>query len=275
MSDRSVQFGPWAVVTGASAGIGRALAVEAASRGYNVVLVARRETVLADVALQLTRDHQVQTRVIVLDFTDPEAPQLLLDATENLDVGLLIANAGRGQTGSFLGKPLTEHEELVRINLAAPMALTHGYGRRFIQRSHGAILLVSSPSAYHGTPFITNYGATKAYLHGLAEGLGEELRDRGVWVSVLTPGLTRTATVVGDAMDYDRMGAHWMEPERVAREAFASLGRVRDIIPGRRNRLLFRTMQFLPRVWAARMMGLAVRRGLSPELLEPMPEGLR
>jgi short-subunit dehydrogenase len=146
----SLRYGPWAVVTGASNGIGRAFARELAASGLNVVLAARRRSVLEQLAMELASDWHVACDVVAVDLSDPAGPGALLAATQARDVGLFVAAAGFGTSGPFLDSPLTSELEMIDVNCRAVAALGYGYGRRFAERGRGGIVLMSSLLAFQG-----------------------------------------------------------------------------------------------------------------------------
>jgi len=174
------RYGPWAVVTGASDGIGRDFAERLAEAGVQLVLVARRREVLEAFAGELARRYGVSTRVLPLDLSRPGAVEALASGTSDIDVGLLVACAGFGTSGPFLESDLSRELEMVQVNCAVVAALCHHFGRRFAERRRGGLVLMSSLLAFQGVPRAANYAATKAYVQSLAQGLHLELGPHGV-----------------------------------------------------------------------------------------------
>src|SRR6201993_1179160 len=152
MSISANQFGPWAVVTGASSGIGREFAHQIADAGINVVLVARRLTVLQDLGAALADGYGVDCRAVGVDLSDPGMLTPIIDATNDIDVGLLVSNAGTALPGPFLDSDLQAQRAILRLNTAAHLALTHHFGARLARRGRGGIVLVSALGAGHGGP---------------------------------------------------------------------------------------------------------------------------
>jgi short-subunit dehydrogenase len=232
------QFGPWAVVTGASSGIGREFAHQLAAAGINVVLVARRRAMLEDLAAALAGHYGVDSRAISVDLSDPGGLTLIADATADIDVGLLVSNAGAALPGPFLDSDLQAQRALLRLNTAAHLGLSHHFGDRLARRGHGGIILVSALGAIHGVPYMANSAATKAYVASLGAGLHVELAKHGVHVTVLHPGPTRTPALGELGLDPDKMPISPMAPDVCAREALRALARNRArCIPGRMNRV--------------------------------------
>ena len=250
------RFGPWAVVTGASSGIGLAMAREAARRGLDVVLVARRIDELETVAAELRTEHAIATRVVALDLALPDGASTLLAATRDLEAGLLVAAAGFGTSGALIHGPLERELEMLDVNCRAVLVLAHGYGRRFAERGRGGMVLLSSMLAFQGTPNAAHYSATKAWVQSLADGLHVELAPRGVSVIATAPGPTRSGFAVRANM---RMGAT-VDPDIVARTTFRALGRKSTVLPGALTKLLFYPLRPLPRWARTRILGSVMSR---------------
>ena len=251
------RYGPWAVVAGASEGLGAEYATQIAARGLNVVLVARREALLRELGERLTGRYGVETRQVALDLARDDAAEALREVTAELEGGLLVYNAALSVIGPFFERPLEDHLREVAINVRGPVSLAYVLGGRMQARGHGGIVLMSSLSATMGSALIANYAATKAYNLVLAEGLWEELRRRGVDVmacapaSVATPGYRESAPKGGGSV---------MSPEQVVAEALAALGSTPSFIPGRGNRLsAFALRRLMPRAGAIRLMGRVMR----------------
>jgi uncharacterized protein len=232
------QFGPWAVVTGASSGIGREFADQLAAAGINLVLVARRQAALESVGAELNRRYGVDFRAVGVDLSNPGALTPVADATADVDVGLLVSNAGAALPGPFLDSDLQTQRAIVRVNTAAHLGLTHHFGARLARRGRGGIILVSALGSIHGVPYMANSAATKAYVASLGAGLHVELAKQGVHVTVLHPGPTRTPALGELGLDPDKMPISPMAPDVCAREALRALARNRArCIPGRMNRM--------------------------------------
>jgi short-subunit dehydrogenase len=252
------QFGPWAVVTGASSGIGREFAHQLAAEGINVVLVARRLTILQDLAAELAARYNVDSRVVAVDLSNPAALTPIADATADIDVGLLVSNAGVALSGPFLDSSLQAQREILRLNTAAHLGLCHHFGERLGRRGRGGILLVSALGAVHGVPYMANAAATKAYVTSLGAGLHGELAKHGVHVTVLHPGPTRTPALGDLGLDPEKLPISPMAPDVCAREALRALARNRaSCIPGRINRV---TAALVPAAVTRSMMSRMLSR---------------
>ncbi len=195
--DFPTKYGPWALVIGASEGMGAAFADECAQRGLKVAIVARRADALAEVAVGLRARHGIETREIVGDAADPDFSEKLEAAMAGLEIGLMIFNAGIQPGGPFLRIRLEDHLKCIQIQCVAPTKVCHWLGRQMASRGRGGMVLVSSGAAQQGMAHWTGYAAAKAYETILAEGLWDELRDSGVTVtsyivsSTYTPNFQR------------------------------------------------------------------------------------
>src|SRR5262245_16574966 len=169
------RFGPWSLVTGASSGIGGVLARRLAEIGMNLVLVARREERLRHLAEDLQSQHSVSTRVVPVDLSQDDFLPIIEEATADLEVGLLVNNAGIATTGKFLDNDVRAELALLHVNNRASLILTHHFGRSMRRRRRGGMIFISSIVAFAGVPSWSNYAASKAYDLVLAEGLAKEL----------------------------------------------------------------------------------------------------
>jgi uncharacterized protein len=194
-------YGPWALVTGASSGIGEEFARQVAASGINLVLLARREDRLKEVAAGLQARYHVRARALPVDLSRDGILGAVAAATEDLDIGLAVANAGAGNSGPFISLPLERLREIVQLNVIAHLEPAHHFGRRLAGRGRGGLVLVSAAAAAGGLPYMANDSATKAYPLNLGEALHVELSQAGVNVTVLAPLIVDTGV---DA----RMGIH-------------------------------------------------------------------
>ncbi len=260
-NDFRSKYGPWAVVAGASEGIGAAFAWQLAARGLNLVLVARRGEMLAELAVKLTADYPIQTRRLIVDLADEGGPAEVAEETADLEIGLLVFNAAFSAVGPFFDHTLENHYREVNLNCRAPLAMTYLFGKRMLARGRGGVLLMSSLSAFQGTPLASNYAATKAYNLTLAEGLWDELRSRGIDALACCAGATETPAYIASEPRTPRfITVPVMEPGAVASEALDALGRKPSIITGRQNRVFsFLMRRVMPRRIAIKLMGQTMR----------------
>lgn len=254
------RYGPWAVVTGASSGIGRELAIRAAAAGVHVVLVARREAVLDDLAGTLRRRYGVQCRVMAADLSRHAEVGAVIAATAELQVGLLVAAAGFGTSGPFLDGRAPDELAMLDVNCAAVYLMSRHFGARFAEQRRGGIVLLSSIVAYQGVPRAAHYAATKAYVHTLAEGLHQELRPHGVDVLSVAPGPVHSEFAAVAGMTMSRA----LQPADAVAPIFAALGRRSVTVPGRLSKVLTWSLAPLPRRARVSIMG-RVMRGMTTE----------
>lgn len=259
------RYGPWALVLGASEGLGEAFARDAASRGLDVVVAARRSGPLAEVARSLHADYGVAARPVVCDLTAPDFLERLRAVTDPLEVGLLVYNA----TGSFLGPFLDESPEhaleQVAINVTAVLAVCEHYGRGMVARGRGGVVLMGSGAGVAGTAGLAVYSATKSFQLTLAQALHTEWRDLGVDV----------VGVVGPAMDTPNFRRSFdhdpkalphppLAPDVAAREVLDALGQEMEMMPGESNRDGYQILSGLPRVEQARMLSASFKASGRP-----------
>jgi len=242
--------GKWALVTGASAGIGAALARELASHGANLILTARRKDRLEALAAELTAGG-TEVRIVVADLNHPDAPQQIYDATEGsrsagVVVDILVNNAGLGQFGEFKSSPIDQEVSQVRVNCEAMVRLTRFFVPRMITRRRGWILVLASTASFQPVPYLSTYAATKAFDRFFALGLAAEVARFGVRVTALCPGPTES-----EFFDVARAGAfksRGMQPApEVARQAIEALARgQRTIVPYFGGKFTAFLVRFLP-----------------------------
>jgi short-subunit dehydrogenase len=249
--------GKWALITGASAGIGAALARELAAGGTNLILTARRRDRLAGLANELSAKHDIRTLVCVADLAQPFGPQEIFAFTEskNIAVDLLVNNAGFGVYGEFQKARLDRLVEMVQVNVSAVVHLTHLFLPGMIDRKSGDILIVASTAAFQAVPYITTYAATKSFDLQFAEGLAEEVRQYGIRVCALCPGSTES-----EFLDVAGQRHHTRRPQetakKVARVGLAGLAAGKSsVISGFTNWLGAETVRFVPRRMVTRIAG--------------------
>ncbi len=245
------RYGPWAVVTGASDGIGRAMAQWLAAAGLNLVLVARRREVLEPLATDLMAQYGVETRVIAADLALASGVEAVAVGTGDLDVGLLVAAAGFGTSGRFIDSPLEQELDMSDVNCRAVTALVWHFGRRFAAQRRGGMVLMSSLLAFQGVPYAAHYAATKAYVQTLAEALHVELAPLGVAVVASAPGPVYSGFATRARM---RLGMG-LRPGDVAGATLDALGRRGTVRPGALSKTLEGALILLPRWARVRVMG--------------------
>lgn len=251
----------WALVTGASAGIGLELAKQLAAGGANLVLVARRGDRLRELASDLSSKHQVQVEVFAADLTRPEAPAEIFSFTESkqLEIELLINNAGFGVFGYIQEISAARQLEMIQVNCSAVVALTSLYIPAMVARRHGDVLIVASVAAFQAVPFNSAYAATKAFDLIFSEGIAEEVRGFGVNVCALCPGTT-TTEFQQVAQQPDRVFKSAEPAEKVARVGLVGLARGKScVISGGKNWAMVEAERLAPRRFIAKMAARMMR----------------
>jgi short-subunit dehydrogenase len=263
MTDFASRFGPWALVTGASSGIGAELARQLAALKLNVVVTARRAELLRALASELRRDHGVKVHELALDLGRPDFLPELVAACADKDIGLLACNAGFGLKGAHHELDGARLTEMLHVNCLAPMLIAHHFAPRLLARGRGGLLLTGSIEGFMGFPWSSAYAASKAFVRVLGEGLWGELEARGVDVLVLMPGATDTDAPTLQGIDKQRIPGRLMPPAEVAGQALARLGGAPIFVPGWLNRWMMRSLMLLPRRFALRQAGKGIRASLT------------
>ncbi len=260
------RYGPWAVVTGASDGIGQAFARHLAASGFSLVLVARRASRLDALAAELQAAHGTSCRVVAADLSDLEAVHRLAEGTADLDVGLLVAAAGFGTSGALLDGDLGSETEMADLNCTSVAAQAWHFGARFARRGRGGVVFMSSLLAFQGVPRAAHYAATKAYVQTLAEGLRVEWAPLGVDVIASAPGPIRS----GFAARADLQMPQALPAEVVARVTMQALGRRTTVRPGWLSKLLGWSLAMLPR-WGQVLVITRVMKGMTAHQPSTVP----
>ncbi len=252
------KYGTWAVVTGASSGIGLALTKQLAEAGFNMVVCARSTNALEGLRNQLMRDYKVAVLVVSADLSDERGVQDLIKATYNLPVGLFIASAGFGTSGLFYESDLQNELNMLRVNCEAVMKLTHYYSKQFVAQQKGGIILLSSLVGFQGTPYAAHYAATKAYIQSLAEAIAVELQPLGVDVLAAAPGPVHS----GFEARADMKMSNAQNPDDISIPILEALGKTHTVHPGWLTKVLTYSLRTLPR-WAKVRIMEKVMKGMT------------
>jgi len=245
------KYGQWAIITGASDGIGKEITIQLAEKGQNLVLVARRQGKLEQLSNELESQYGIKTRSISADLSSKSEIEYVYEQTTHLPLGLLVASAGFGTTGHFLDNDMTSEENMLDVNCRASMLMSHYYGARFAQQGHGGIILFGSLIGFQGAPNAAHYAATKAYIQSLAEGLHYELKPHGVDVLASAPGPVYTGFAQRANMQMN-MG---LTPDIVAKDTLNALGKGHTIRPGLLSKFIIFGLGTIPRSLRVRVMG--------------------
>lgn len=260
--------GLMALVTGASSGIGEALAERFAAGGFDLVLVARSADKLTALAARLAAEHGVKATVATADLSAPGAPARLAAAMKRARrrIDVLVNCAGVLDSGAFAAAPAARHQQLIDLNVSALTAMLAAFLPPMLERGSGRVLNVASIAAFQPVPTLATYAATKAYVLSLSESLAEELKGSGVTVTALCPGITETPMVAGARAANARLnklpGLVVGSTADVAREGFEACLRGEVIrVPGALNLAVTLAGRAAPK-WLVRAIGGAIGRAL-------------
>lgn len=251
------KYGAWAVVAGASEGLGAAFADALAVRGMNLLLLARRANPLDAVARRIRKESGVEVRTLAIDVSAPNVSSALADASAGLEIGLLVYNAAFSPVGGFFDVPEEDLLRVVDVNVRAPIVFLRSFVPPMLARHRGAVILMSSLAGLQGAPRIATYAASKAFNTILAEGLWGELRRSGIDVLASCAGAIRTPGYAG-ASSRDAPGT--LDPSEVAEKTLAALGHGPRVVPGIVNKIAsVLTGRLLTRRGAVRLMSANTR----------------
>ena len=258
----------WVVVTGASSGLGADYARAFAARGCKLVLVARREERLAQLAEELGAAHGTETRVVALDLARDDAADALHDrlAAEGIDVHVLVNNAGAGVFGPFLATEWSRQRQMLALDVVALAHLTHRFAKGMVTRGSGYILQVASIGAFLPTPTYASYSAAKCFVLSFGEALARELGPQGVRVCTVCPGVTETEFFEAAGQPRSLFQRISVMPAKavVASSVRALLRGKTSVVPGLMNKVSALTMRFLPRQAQAAMAHALMVYGAKP-----------
>ncbi len=260
------RYGPWALVVGAAVGLGAEFSRQLAERGLNLIMVALEKDELDTLATDVAQRHGVRTHAITGDITDAEVLESVARLVGDVELGMIVYNAGLSVCGRWLDTPLERHRKVIDINVTAMMTVLHRFVPPMIERGRGGVVLLSSMSGLLGTPMYGSYAGTKALTLNLAETLWDEWRPHGVDVVAVIPGPTDTPGYRADAPRQIRRSPKVLPVGPVVAEGLAALGKQPSVIPGRANRFSGLLLsRWLPRKKAVGIMGETMREIYSGE----------
>jgi uncharacterized protein len=252
------KYGEWALVTGATSGIGLELTGQLAASGFNIIINSRNEASLIQLRNQLETAYKIKTVVVAADLSTEHGIEMLIAISKSYPVGLFIMCAGFGTSGLLLQSNFDEEMNMLRLNCEAVLKLTHHYAKLFAGQKRGGIVLMSSIVAFQGVPYAAHYAATKAYVQSLAEALAIELKPTGVDVLAAAPG-----PVKGNFETRANMKMNLsMEAKQVAVPILKALGRRKDVWPGFLSKLLIGSLSTAPR-WGKIKIMQTIMKGMT------------
>ncbi|MBI1939503.1 MAG: SDR family oxidoreductase [Ignavibacteriales bacterium] len=255
--DLKQKYGEWALVTGASSGIGEEFARRFASEGLNIILLARRKDRLEKLSEELKLQHKIKTVVCAVDLSTDSFLEEIKRCVGEREVGILVNNAGFGSTGEFVNASLEHEAKMVKVNCLAPIILTHHFVEQMRALKKGAIIFLGSTVAFQPTPFMTTYSATKAFNLFMGDALWWELKKYNIDVLSLNPG--------GTATEFQRIASSDAGPiprttKNVVRTALKTLGRKPTVVDGLYNKLLSVSSRFGTRRLTVGISGLIAKK---------------
>ena len=248
------KYGAWALITGASSGIGKAIANDLADSGLNLILCARSADQLNQLRYELIEKYHNEIIILPMDLTEEGSIDSLLDSIRLLDVGLFVSAAGFGTSGNFQDTNLDQELNMLKLNGEVSFRLTHHFAQVFVAQKRGGIILFGSLVGFQGTPYAAHYAATKAYMQTLAEALAVELKPFGVDVLSAAPGPVNSGFADRANM---QMGAA-LTPEGISGPILKALGRKGTVLPGFLTKFLVYSLRTLPRWGKVRVMKLVM-----------------
>jgi short-subunit dehydrogenase len=257
------KYGKWALITGATSGIGAELTSQIAAKGLNIVLVARKEKELAEHAAFIKDRYGVETKTVSADLSTTEGMMKVTDIQE--EIGLLVLAAGIEVNGAFEKTSLQKELQTIQLNVVSTMALTHHFSKAMVTRKKGGILMIASLSGHMPNPYFANYAGTKAYVLNLGASLYGELKPKGVDITVLSPGLTDTPMVADNGMDWSKTPMQAMDPSLVAEAGISGLGKRFLTIPGGKNKMMGWMAKHMPVEMQAKMNEKMMRAAIDPK----------
>lgn len=250
LSNRHRPFGPTALVTGASDGIGKATAEALAASGFDLVLVARRQQKLDEIATEIATRYNVVAQTIAADLSREDAVEHLVSKTAEHDIGIAVLAAGFGTSGDLTEVDYRNEQNMLRVNCETVLRLSQVFGQRMRDRGRGQLVLFGSIVGFQGAASAANYAATKAYVQTLAEGLAQEFKPAGVSVLSVAPGPVASGFAARANMTMGQAGT----PESVANGIVRALGKSGTIRPGLLSKVLGYNLALTPRFLRVRIM---------------------
>lgn len=257
------KYGDWALITGATSGIGAELTSQIAAKGLNVVMVARKEKELEEQSASLKERYNIQTKTISADLSTAEGLEKVKQVEK--EIGLLVLAAGLEVNGAFEKTPIEKELQTIQLNVVATMDLTHHFSKQMVAKGKGGILMIASLSGHMPNPYFANYAGTKAYVLNFGASLYGELNLKGVDVSILSPGLTSTPMIANNGMDWSKTPMTPMDPSVVAEAGLNGLGKRLLTVPGGKNKIMAAMAKHSPLQMQAKMNENMVRKAISKD----------
>lgn len=244
------KYGEWAIVTGASSGIGLEITRQLASAGFNLIINARNGDRLEKLQKELSAYYAVEVIAAVANLSETEGVEKIISLSKGLTIGLLVNNAGYGSSGLFTASSLPVEITMLRVNCEAVLSLSHYFAQRFKAQQRGGIIFMSSLVAFQGVPYAAHYAATKAYIQTFAEGLAAELKPFKVDVLAAAPGPVES----GFGQRANMQMGKALLPSQVGVPILSALGKQRNVVPGLLSKVLVYSLRTVPRFVKIKIM---------------------
>lgn len=255
------RYGSVALVAGASEGLGAAYAYALALKGFELMLVARREQPLQKIAIEIREKYGVKVTCISCDLSEPDALEKILYLLGSTEINFLVYNAALPFIGPLLQLHLDDQVKMATTNMITPLKMIHHFGNKMVVSGKGGIVLMTSLAAFQGSPFIALYSATKAFALTLAEGLWFEWKSKGVDIIACCAGATATPNYINSNPKFGLFRPQVQSPEDVVAECFKKIGKTPSLITGRGNRIASFFMQkIFSRKRAVSIMGTTTKK---------------
>ncbi|OEK03693.1 short-chain dehydrogenase [Roseivirga sp. 4D4] len=239
-------YGNWVLITGATSGIGKEMAITFAKAGFNLIITGRREKQLTDFSTELFDQYKVEVIPVIGDLSIPSEVEKLIEATAHLPIGIVVLNAGFGTSGKFIESDLETELNLLDLNCRSVLQMSHHFAQQMKSESRkGAIVLLSSMVAFQGVPNAANYAASKAYVQSFGEALSRELKPEGIDVLCAAPGPVESGFAERAKMKMNMS----LKTEDICVPIINSIGKKTTILPGFLTKFLVYNLRMVPR-WA-------------------------
>jgi short-subunit dehydrogenase len=255
------KYGNKALVTGASSGIGEQFARQLAASGFDLLITARREEQLQQLADELEEKHQVEIKIAACDLSDTEQLDVLIEKAKAMDLGLVVSNAGFGAKGDFLEHDYVQVENMYQTNSLAPSKLAYHLLPKMVENRRGGFIFTGSVEGEVAFPYSAPYAASKAFVHSLVRSLWLEMKPHNVDILLLAPGSTDTAAPLKQGMTKDQL-IGLQSPSFVAEKALKALGKKMAVTPGFVKCAFISFFKILPRKWSAIAAGLGMKKAI-------------
>lgn len=267
MTNFKGKYGAWALVTGATSGIGEQLAEQLATAGLNVILVARKENELIQKAKLLSEKHNIKTATIAADLSTAKGIDQVIVESKGHEIGLLVLAAGLEVNGAFEKNDISKEMQVLQLNVMSTVALTHHFIAPMVSRGKGGVLMVASLSGHMPNPYFANYAGSKAFVLNFGASLYGEVKPKGVDVTVLSPGLTQTPMSTGTGVNWSKTPMKAMTPEAVAAAGLKKLGKGFLAVPGFANNVMASMAKHSPVGMLSTMNEKMMRKAIDPAKL--------